>query len=429
MRRHAALAALCLALLAGPAAGAGWSEQLGHSDPAVRAMAYRQLSQEPDAAAALEMMSAALAHEVDAEVRVVARDAMSRLELEEAALVATLEDSPSAIARAWAAYALGHSRSPEALTALLLGIEDGDESVRREVYDALGRLGDRAALPALSRAAVREPSAALRKRAERSAMMVASGRGRGLDVSTELALLEGGDAADRLRAAEALGRSGDWRAMAPLVQAAREGDPELQKAALLALGELGDHRAVPALIEIATEGVGQARYAAIGALAFLGDELATPALVALLDSDDPGARQLSLRALAYYGAPEAVEGAVRLLSDPVELVRVECLLAMERSRSEGRVEALVTAAADPSPFVRAEAARVLGTTGSADAAAPLVAMLEDKEALVQLSAAEALAALGASSALPALERLLEKARNDEQAAIYEAAIKRLGGDL
>lgn len=420
MRRLLALLLTGWALL-----GASWAELVTDPDPRVRMRAYRDVEGGEDAVAALESVTGALRDEDDARVRAAARDAMARLPLSEAELRGVLADSKQHVARAWSAYALGFYRSPDALQALLDAAQDPEDDVRREVYQSLGRLGDRMALPALSRAAVRDPSAALRAVAEKAALDVASGRGRGLDVSTELAILEGGGADDRVRAARALGRSGDWRAIEPLLAAAREGNASLQQAALLALGHLGNQQAVPELCRIVTESAGQVRYHAIAALAELGDESALPALEALLDDMDPTTRQGALKAIAWIASDDLPAIAARMLKDPVEVVRVEAVLALESLRHPGRVDALVSAAADPSPFVRSEAARILGEAGDAKATPTLIALLDDRDPLVQLSAADALARLGAVEALPALKKQLEKAKTPEQKELYEAAVNAL----
>ncbi len=407
--------------------GADRLDELRDPDPRRRVLAYRDLGEVGDARAAMDRIAAALATEDEPEVRAAARDAMARLPLEQEDLIALLTGSDYVVSRAWAAWALGRYRSPAATEALLAAAGDPSEDVRREVYGALGRIGDRAALPALSRAAVREPSATLRARAEQAALDIASGRGRGLDVPTELALLEGGAPEDRVRAARVLGESGDWRALGPLLAAARSGSPELRAAALLALGHLGNHRAVQPLTELAASTSGELRYHAVAALANLGDPAAVPALEAMLSDPDPTARQLAIRALGWIGAPGTAERAASLLGDPAEEVRIEAVLALGASREPERLQALERAAADPSPFVRAEAARFLGESGEAAVAQVLIDLLEDRDALVRLSAADGLVSLGAVEALPALERAADRARGDEQRAHIEAAVRALGG--
>ncbi len=424
-----ALRWLTLLALAPSLLGADRFEGLSDPDPRRRVLAYRALEGGDAARETADQIAAALTTEDEPEVRAAARDAMARLPLEQEDLIALLAESDYVVSRAWAAWALGRYRSPAAVEALLAAAGDPSEDVRREVYGALGHIGDRAALPALSRAAVREPSATLRARAEQAALDVASGRGRGLDVPTELALLEGGAPEDRIRAARVLGESGDWRALGPLLAAARGGSPELRAAALLALGHLGNHRAVQPLTELAASTSGELRYHAVAALANLGDQAAVPALEALLDDPDFTTRQLAIRALSWIGAPGTAERAAALLDDPAEQVRIEAVLALGESGERERIRALVLAGADPSPFVRAEAARFLGESGEAAAVPALIELLEDRDALVRLSAADGLVTLGAVEALPALERAADKARGDEQRAHIEAAVRALGGSL
>ncbi|MDD1716189.1 MAG: HEAT repeat domain-containing protein [Methanolinea sp.] len=58
-----------------------------------------------------------------------------------------------------------------------------------------------------------------------------------------------GNREERISAIIQLGRSGDPRAVRPLVDCCREGDPAIRRSAIEALGEIGSGRAVDVLIE------------------------------------------------------------------------------------------------------------------------------------------------------------------------------------
>ncbi|HEY2355566.1 MAG TPA: HEAT repeat domain-containing protein [Gaiellaceae bacterium] len=67
--------------------------------------------------------------------------------------------------RKLAAYGLGLGRSVEAGPALVACLDDPDEGMRMTVLRALGRIGDKRAIPAVMRAAHHDPSLAVSTRA------------------------------------------------------------------------------------------------------------------------------------------------------------------------------------------------------------------------------------------------------------------------
>ena len=390
----------------------------------MRIQAYRALGDAGDPAV-LEPLAAALAIESDPTARVAGQHALGRLNADEALLVNTLASSPTPIARAWAADQLGRVHTPTASEALLAAVGDESELVRGEVFEALASSSDPRALRALSRAAVRDPSPTLRAAAEQAA--IRSVRAPSADVPTDIALLQSDDPTTRAEAAARLGASADWRAVDPLLHAAKTADTETRKAALLAMGALGDHRAVPELTRIAEDQSGQVRYHAIAALAHIGDESSVEPLTALTRSTDTATRQLAARALGWINAPGTAARLEGLVQDPSEDVRAELLAVLGEIDDPGRVGVLTRMLQDASPFVRAEAARVLAATGDASAGPALTPLLRDADPLVRLSAADGLAKLGYREALPALIEARDRAREGDERAALGVAVSALGG--
>lgn len=401
---------------------------LASEDPAARAGAYRALAADAtpaDAGERLEQLAAALASETDPRARGAGQDAMARLPLSEADLVDALSVSPHAVARAWAAHALGHREAAGAVEALLGAVDDPEELVRAKVYEALARSDDPRAISALRKAAVRDPSAALRDAASQAAL--AAVRHENPDVPGDLALLEAGDPAQRVNAARRLGQSGDWRALQPLLAAARSGPMEVRQAALLALGHLGDHRAVPPLLELLDQTSGPLRYHVLAALAWLGDEAAVPALSRLVRDGEPTTRQLSARALAWTDAPGTVPLLMGVTRDPAVEVRIELLHAVERLTDPARADLLRALLSDPEGAVRAEAAWRLAALDPAGAGPALLPLLEDRDPLVRLAAADSLSRLGVTAAVPGLRKLVDRTRDEDERASYQLALDALGG--
>ena len=374
--------------------------------------------------AELDRLAAELAATEDPSDRARLESQMTRVELSPEQLAQVLAESPNEAARAWAAHSLGRHMDDHALQALLAAVDDESELVRGEIYRALGRRDDPSALTALKKAAVRDPSAALRDQALAAARAsVHAGQER--DVPAEIAALRSDDVGRAVEAAERLGESGDWRAVEPLIAVARKGDPTLRQAALLALGHLGDPRAADDLCEVAAGSAGPIRYHALAALAYLAEPSAVPTLAALLQDPDPWTRQYAVRALAWTAAEGTVELLIPMLDDPEERVRVEVLT--NAARFDAPYELLVEALDDPSPFVRAEAVRLLTLGADARAPAAIRPLLGDKDTLVRIQAAEGALALYDVGAIDALDKLVRKTRDEAEREVYERALQGLGG--
>jgi HEAT repeat protein len=183
-----------------------------------------------------------------------------------------------------------------------------DPRVRRYLALALGRLGDRRAVPALREAA----------------------RGG-----------EGADAEAQVYAVWALGALADAAAVPDLLALARGGDPGLRKAAVHALGAFSDAQSAEALAAAAGDEVTDVRWNAGLALGRRGDPRATPVLAQMLD-------RARLAGVAGISA-EQQEAAL------LEACRVAASLPGDSLRPA--LESL--RAADPSPRGRAAARAAL----------------------------------------------------------------------
>ena len=413
-----------LLLLLGAAFASPQPDLPGSEDPRLRAQAYRALGDAGEAAS-LEVLAREITHEQDPAARAAARDAMARLQLSEAQLQEALKTAEAPVARAWAAHCLGRYPGPVTVHALMEAVNDPEPSVRREVYESLGALGDRAALNALMGAASRDPSVALRAVAEQATRTLVGHDRQQSDVPTQLALLQSGTAEQQATAAAALGRAGDWRAVQPLLYAVSTGPDPLALAALTALGELGDLRAVPALARQVEEGSGSTRYHAIAALAKLGDESSVETLEDVFSDADPLARQFAARALFWMKAPDVLQRVAPLLKDPDERVRTELVLGLGSTDPGERAPLLIQAMKDPSPFLRSEAARLLEGQRDPETTDALLHALEDRDPLVRIVAAQSLAAHGEARAVAPLEKLVARTRPDEEKAAYQRALEQL----
>lgn len=178
-------------------------------------------------------------------VRVTAAHAIMSLPPAEAAtLILPLLQDKSEFVRREAAYALGESRSPSAVSALT-NILTGDKemTVRSAAATALGEIGDEAAVPTLvqvlagqpgkKKQAKGEPNDFVKRSAAQSLGKIRSRAGVAVLITT--VANETNDADLRREAATALGMIGDATAVPTLQTAFTSSDPYLSEAARAAL--------------------------------------------------------------------------------------------------------------------------------------------------------------------------------------------------
>lgn len=208
-----------------------------------------------------------------------------------------------------------------------------------------------------------------------------------------------GDATQRQEAYQALRRLRPHAtfAIAPLVRALSDDDPQVANVAIMTLVVFADE-AVPAVTEALRSPKPAVRSRAAQVLMQIGPKAkgAAPALAVALGDADPTVRQMSVMAIGKIGA-----------ADPVLAKPLGALLR------------------DPDPEVRRQAAQLLGDLGrDAKPAVPdLVRALDDPEA--SFAAARALGRLG-PAAEPAVGKLARVAKEATDPAVRMEAVRTLG---
>jgi len=118
-------------------------------------------------------------------------------------------------------------------------------------------------------------------------------------------------------------------AMEPLLQAMRDNDSDVRRAAAQALGALGE-TALESLLWALRDNDSDVRQAAAQALGALGDPQALEPLLRALRDDDSDVRQAAAQALGALGDPQALKPLLRALRDDDSDVRQAAAQALEQ---------------------------------------------------------------------------------------------------
>jgi HEAT repeat protein len=170
-------------------------------------------------------------------------------------LVHTLHNSADPAVRRYAAYLLGNARTPQAIRPLIEALGDMDKSVREQAMLALVATGK----------AATEPLAAAMK-----------------DPKWEA----------RYRAAEALGKLADEKALKPLVLGLRDHRDHVRYMAAKGLRDLGDSTAIDPLIILLKDDNRVVKIMTVRALSAIGGEKVRIALKdALANETDEGVKE------------------------------------------------------------------------------------------------------------------------------------------
>jgi len=304
------------------------------SDPSVQRAALEHLAFLDDPRVTPRLVRA-LAEDANPAMRSAAAQALARVDDSQVVrpLGAALGDDDPWV-RYFAARALAEHRHLGALDDLTrLAFDDPAGHVRLAAIDAIGRLADPAAIPALS-------------------------------------ALAASDDVERARAAlGALGGIGHPDAWPPLQAALRADEEERRASAVAAIARLDGGRAIELLewtaAADASDGVVAAAVQGLATMA--GDPSSNVAAVRALVrlAADPSRRELVIAALGALPAA-SVDQVAQGLRDPRPSVRIAVLQALARMRHHEASRRLQSALDDDSPEVRLAALtelRYLGTRG------------------------------------------------------------------
>ena len=271
---------------------------------------------------------------------------------------------------------------PSAVTLLMTRLAGDDVETIRTAVVALGRIGDRRAVPPL------------------------------LDV------LEHTNRELRLAAASALARLGDPRAFEPLLGLLGDPDVAIRQAAIGALNSIGHPGMGPKICALLKSPDPLERESALKIAGYFGYDECTEQVVAACADPDERVRTSALEHLPYFEHPKALElltNAMRSETPRARAAAAKALAAMPGSDAQALLAAGLS---DPEPWVRYFSAISLGRQGSIFALDTLAHIASDDPAPhVQVAAIEAIGEIGGDRAVEILKPLAVAESDSGRAAI------------
>ncbi len=234
--------------------------------------------------------------------------------------------------RAAAATALGDIGASDARGELVVALTDPSPNVRRSAAAALGKVGDRAAIPPLRQLEEREKDPYVRSAATNAL--------RSLSVAVDV-----------------------------LMEDLRSADPDRRRAAVVRLASTNTPEAVELLVERLGDVDGRVASAAVGELSRMTAPNVTAALIAELSNRGPGGMTTARRsgaatALGARRDPRAFDALLAHVHDEDLAVRAEVIVALGGYADPRVMDALMEAAATAQPQLRRAAADALTNYGN-----------------------------------------------------------------
>lgn len=324
-------------------------------------------------------------------------------------LIATVEnEDEDTEVQAAAIQSLGRISSIQAIDLLFAAMNDPRKSVHVEAGMAMARMGE----PALDVLIQTLKDNGRNNNRRRCVAAMALGwmvggdflgeNWKAINRAVEALVAESGseDKTMRYELAQALGMTGDLRAIEPLVIGLRYDVTVVRRSASKALKEMISFASfslsaiVPPVIEALDDLDADVRYNAIEALGKLRDPRGIEPLFACFDHPDPEMAYCAVSALADIGDPQLTKPLTNLLRAEDGALRRCVAMALGKMGHPRAVKPLMYSLRDTEPEVRRWAAISLGQIGDDRAAQSLYERLDDPVESVRLAAREALLTMG-----------------------------------
>jgi HEAT repeat protein len=336
-----------------------------------------------------------------------------------------------------AARELRKMKAKEAVPALVAGLKTEEMATRAEVAYALGEIGDASAVKPLADAVDLKSSAKGIDLANSKIAEALGTLGDKAALPTLLKMADGAPAQVRLDAVKALTKLKDPSSVGPLVKLVEDEKtpPLIVKHAIIALGEMKAGDAVPALAKaMVMERQGVSFYPDASYALFQVGEPAAKGLLAILDGSDKAylawaesksrlpAGYLSKAAvvLADIGARDAAPAITKLLTWEADdeghqlLVRGQAAEALGRLRAKEAADKIGKLADTVEANIRGQVARALANIGDKSQAGKLEAAAKGSKYTwgARMEAASGLALLGDGKSKSTFEALAKSETPD-----------------
>jgi HEAT repeat protein len=222
------------------------------------------------------------------------------------------------------------------------------------------------------------------------------------EIEKLIAELNGSDARVRFEAAYLLGRTGNKRAVKPLLNALHDSQYSVCHSAAIALGRIKDARSIQPLMEALQNHKPDVRKCAAIALEMMGDQRAVEPLITLLNDSEPSVRRSAIQALGQLRDSRAVEPLLAMMQNQnIDRNELKTIIHALGEIGDARAVEPILQKLDQYP----NGADALAYIGDSSAVLPLIAALLSSDGYVRDAAAYALGILGDVRALPELKRL------------------------
>jgi len=232
----------------------------------------------------------------------------------------------------------------------------------------------------------------------------------------------------RARAVQAVGRIGDPRAGALLMEALKDSSMTVARTAAFAIGLTGQIEFASPLLSVARNLPSAVAANAVLSAGRLADSSMTEvadSLLAFLAEASPEVREAACYALFYAGARTQAKQLVGFESgEPDSLVRVAALYTLSRLGIDEGTPVFVKYQTDADPYLRSLALRGLGRSSSPEALHLLALSLNDNNDRVVAQAIAGLRSLQNKDAPPYLSSRLQRTQDER---LIEALLDALRG--
>jgi len=336
------------------------------------------------------------------------------------ALIQTLETG-NEVHRCFAAQALGKIGDKRAVPPLTDHVRDMDLDVALDSIEALGLIGDPTPVPLLTEGFNLADVPEIKVNA-----IAAMGRLGGEDVVEEMIKAlrldvdmvddTGWDASWDMNhtAVESLGRIGDVRAVAPLASMLDDDTVVEEEGNILnALAGCGEEGVSVVADRLREHKDARSRRRAAMALGHANTVAARDALADAMLDEDGDVRIYAARTLAGFQDDAYLLPLFMLLKDQNEEVRREAVGLVAGVGGERTAEKILPLLEDENVSVRTVAASMLGEMHSGDAVESLLGLLKNKDVKMRQAAVDALSKIGDIRAREALLEILADKKEDE----------------